>query len=696
MPKLLTPPVFTEAEVSPLKPWYPTRQEQRKQEKRRARNRKADNRPFIAWDGEGITLHTSECRGWHPPLNYEPCRCPHNYTLLANSLGHHIVARDPSHPLTTQQCFKFILNTAAANPGVNHVWFSFSYDVNMMLGDVPQDELQLLYERDGQWTYLPSQKVHVQYRPKKTLSIKSKMRNVNTGRTQKMYVKMDDTFTFFQTSFVKACDTYLGKEWPDRELVLRGKEQRGTGFDTVDEIAYCHAELRALVSVMDELRSRLAYVDIRPRDWHGPGAIASKLLSSNGVKEHLSEPPTVIDLPLRHSYAGGRFELFRYGCTRDSTYRYDKRSAYPYAASLLPTAQGRWKRVSGSTEIRDTTLYRCEWHCSYADEQFPQPFHYRDSDGHVCYPPHVQGWYWGVEVRQALRLPYGQCTVHEGWQFNPDYDATPFSFLRELYTERRRLIALGHPAQLALKLAINSVYGKLIQMLGWSVDDEGEVKRPTYFSLFHASLITSTTRASLMELMIDNEGYADVISFETDAVFTSKRWGQVAISEELGDWEELELHNLAYLQSGVYATQQPSGEQDVSHVRGMTKIVWPKDPVGTFRKMIEERWTPYEYSLTAFVGLGTGLRTHMKDWRRWITIDRRLQTMEPSLGLVKRNHDPLACPCGDDDSNQVDIWHTTRVYPAVYAQGLQRAYDVEWNGEAREVFDPSELVGAEW
>lgn len=670
---ILEPPVFEAVPPTTLKPFYLTRQDQRKQEKKRGRDRKADARPFIGWDGEGVTREDGV----------------HVYTLLANSLGSYIAAKDIWHPLTTEQCFRFILNTAAQHKGVNHVWFSFSYDVNMMLGDLPEDELRTLYERDGQWTYCPSVHCHILYRPKKTFSLRSEMRNISTGKKRKVYIKMDDTFTFFNTSFVKAVDTYLGAEWEGRDLVLLGKSERATGFNTVDTIAYNKAELTALVLTMNELRERLSFVDIHPRDWHGPGAVASKLLQMNDVKAHTAELPEEIDLPLRHSYAGGWFELFKYGCTQQSTWRYDKRSAYPYAATQLPTAQGRWTHEAGSTaEIQATSLYRCEWHCAYKDEKYPQPFHYRSDDGHICYPPHVQGWYWGTEVRAAQKLPYGVLAIKEAWHFVADNDSHPFAFLQGLYDERRRLINAKHPAQLALKLAINSVYGKLIQQLGWSINPDGSVKRPAYFNLFWASQITAATRAALLELMVANNGYDDVISFETDAIFTSRQWENVPLSEKLGDWEELELHDLTYLQSGVYATST-----DVAHVRGMTKIVWPPNPVQTFRDMLQSRWSAYEYELTAFVGLGTGLTQNMDQWRKWITVKRKLQTMEPLNGLVKRNHDPLLCECGDDDDKQLDIWHRTRVYPAVYAEGLQRAYDIEWSGERREVFDPSELVG---
>ena len=48
----------------------------------------------------------------------------------------------------------------------------------------------------------------------------------------------------------------------------------------------------------------------------------------------------------------------------------------------------------------------------------------------------------------------------------------------------------------------------------------------------------------------------------------------------------------------------------------------------------------------------------------------------------------------DNDTAQLDIWHTTRVWPTAYEDQIQRAYDIGWKGELHEVFDPSEVEGS--
>ena len=648
-------PNFTRVSALPQVPQYESHTERLKAKRERRQQKHEDARPFVAWDGEGITRDDGE----------------HVLTLLANSLGERLVAEDVWHPLTTNQCLRFMLGTSARHPGSIHVWFAFGYDINMILGDLPREELEKLYSSDGSEVYCESVSTSIEYRQGKSFAIRARVRKPGAGEYHTVSMLSYDTFTYFASSFVKACDKYLGTDWPGRGLVIEGKQERATGFSHVDVIRYNDAELQALVLLMSELRARLSHVGIFPKHWHGPGAIASTILASRDVKSHRMALPDILEIPVRYAYSGGRFELLRYGSVRGPSWRYDRRSAYPYAATLLGSAVGQWSyNKSPSMPIDPRSLYHCEWHST--NTEYPQPFHYRSTDNRISYPYHLTGWYWGYEVIQAMRLPYGTCTILESFTLDPVEDCKPFAFMQELYDMRRALIRQGHGAELALKLSLNSIYGKLIQQLGWHISAKGELDVPTYFNLFAASQITSITRAALFEVMIDNAGYDDVISFETDAIFTSRRWDRITIGEGLGEWEEKQLDDLTYIQSGVYAATNGA-----SHARGLTRLVWPTNPVETFRDMIEHRWDPYQYELTTFVGMGLALSQDMGKWRRWVTTSRKLQTLEPTLGMSKRNHDITKCSCQDDDSMQLDIWHSTRVFDKVVTPG-SRAYDLAW------------------
>ena len=77
---------------------------------------------------------------------------------------------------------------------------------------------------------------------------------------------------------------------------------------------------------------------------------------------------------------------------------------------------------------------------------------------------------------------------------------------------------LGHKAQLAAKLMLNSMYGKLIQQKGYKIEEDGTEKPPPFFSLTYATFITGITRARILQTIIDNNCHMDdsIIAIETD------------------------------------------------------------------------------------------------------------------------------------------------------------------------------------
>jgi hypothetical protein len=249
----------------------------------------------------------------------------------------------------------------------------------------------------------------------------------------------------------------------------------------------------------------------------------------------------------------------------------------------------------------------------------------------------------------------------------------------------------GDPTQLAVKLELNSCYGKMIQQVGWKEDDEGNAVLPPYFCLFWAGRTTATTRAAMYKLVIDNEGWEDLISFETDACFSSRRWEHVPVSTALGDYEETELHNLAYVQNGIYSCDE------VAHGRGMTRSAWPTlerdgiTPGDMVRRVIHDGYVPYMYTRTTFVGLAAGL-AHPEKWRRWVEEEREVKAPEWDLGsATKRSHDGDHCECQGLYERQLGLWHRTYTNPCLY-MGDPKPYDLQWEGPVVEQLDESQVL----
>src|SRR5437660_9483876 len=87
--------------------------------------------------------------------------------------------------------------------------------------------------------------------------------------------------------------------------------------------------------------------------------------------------------------------------------------------------------------------------------------------------------------------------IHEAWEWIPASSTKPFSFIPDVYAYRQQLIQEGSGAEKALKLAINSLYGKTAQSVGYSTDRNRG--KPPYHNMVVAGMTTSKTRAKLME-----------------------------------------------------------------------------------------------------------------------------------------------------------------------------------------------------
>ena len=123
------------------------------------------------------------------------------------------------------------------------------------------------------------------------------------------------------------------------------------------------------------------------------------------------------------------------------------------------------------------------------------------------------------------------------WVARCDCDCPPFEWVKALYEERRRLGS--DTREYPLKLALNSLYGKLAQRCG----------RGPYHDVVSAGLITAITRAQLLEALGQNP--RSVVMLATDAVF-SREPLSLDIGEAPGQWEEKVWPDLFIAQPGVY------------------------------------------------------------------------------------------------------------------------------------------------
>lgn len=487
------------------------------------------DKPFIAWDGEGYT----DTEGVH------------HYNLFGNSEGSYVQGASLSY----EQCFELLLSTAAQHDAI-HVIFAGTYDLVMMIHSLPKAKCQRIMSGKPTWIG----PYRVQFFRNKWLSLRDK-----GGRKVVLY----DVFTFFACAFVKACRQYLG-ESEELDDIASVKLQRST-FNQSDletkVIPYWKQELAYLVRLCEELRSRLASAGISMSRWHGPGAIASAVLTARKIKPHIGITPDVVTEVARHAYYGGRFEQFKLGHWEGKAYQYDINSAYPASIARLPSlANATWSL--GDTEtFEDFGLYQIRF-ASHERYFGCYPLPWRSGKGRIYYPRLIgaPSWYWGIEAKNLLLHP-NEYEVLEAW-IPTLSDERPFAFVKEMYGERQRMKAAGDPAQLAVKLALNSLYGKLAQSKG-AVKKEGTWRLPAFHQLLWAGWITAATRAQLYAAIAMNP--ESVIAVETDAVFTTAPL-DLPISNLLGEWSVQEYDALTFIQSGVYFALK--GEDWVLKSRG--------------------------------------------------------------------------------------------------------------------------------
>jgi hypothetical protein len=111
----------------------------------------------------------------------------------------------------------------------------------------------------------------------------------------------------------------------------------------------------------------------------------------------------------------------------------------------------------------------------------------------------------------------------------------PFSWVPGLFDQRNALKRAGDPRNIPLKLGLNSLYGKTAQGEGQK-DSKGVRQFPPYQSYVWAGLITSMTRARIIEAIGMNPG--KVLNAATDGIFSRVPLALPNRGKGLGDWDE--------------------------------------------------------------------------------------------------------------------------------------------------------------
>jgi hypothetical protein len=504
------------------------------------------DRTIIAWDGEGMNLD-----GDHKPQNYVVFGCSADITTP-------LVGRD----LRAGDILRYITDIGKRHPDAVHVGYGFRYDANMIIRHLPVRCLTALREKGETYYDYGGDHYRIHWLPGKRFQV---TRRGDKGQKERVTVTIDDIMPFFASSFIRATESILGDELTDedRQVIEHGKAERGSNLwdDLGDVLYYWRAEIRLMQRLMVKFRDVMYAGGFMLRDWYGPGALSSYIIRQQGLRNHIAngppEIPTDVHNASKHAYAGGRFELFRMGRFDGPVYGLDINSAYPYAISQAPSLgedHGTWVHVENPDTISYVGVYRIRFLAAGASpfEPRPMPLFHRDHRGNITFPNVTHGWYWSPEAAMVAGHPGVE--IAEGWEWVPkDPSLRPFSFLRDMYAARQK-IGKDNVMSMPYKLGPNSLYGKLAQRVGFTVDRNGRKFPPRSHCLPLAGWVTSYTRAMLYNVL--RQVPRDrLIAVETDGIFMQwdpDRLSGVTIGKGLGEWDASVYDEMLYLQSGIY------------------------------------------------------------------------------------------------------------------------------------------------
>lgn len=322
----------------------------------------------------------------------------------------------------------------------------------------------------------------------------------------------------------------------ERERIAWGKRQREQGFTgaSMAEIAAyseaeCVAHSRVCRKLIDAIGSA-AHVRIRPSQLAGSGSIAAAVLRHYGIAKHSeTHADTEADLLAQMTYFGGLIEAPVVGFLDQDVDGADINSAYPSKMISMPcmrAGHGAWKVSRGIVPDSKIGHALITWDVSSSGTSTP-PFTVRRKSGAVTAPlVGRRTWVSLAELQAAGPYFSSDIVVHRVLHWEPSCSCVePLFFLSELYDSRLAVKASmksmvpgsveweeASCLERAIKLIINSIYGKLAQMR-YGVGP--------YTNLHYASYITGATRGQVRQRTWEIERSGGTVVYQhTDSVLS--------------------------------------------------------------------------------------------------------------------------------------------------------------------------------
>jgi hypothetical protein len=521
----------------------------------------------------------------------------HVYVLL--SVGDESV--ENTFGLDIVEIFEFLWSVYQKHKNAIFVGFFLGYDFDQWLKTLPYGRAKYLLTAEG--IAKRQRKVHPELGPFPVeykgweFDILGKKRLRLRLAGEKGYMYICDAGPFFQSSLLAAIDP---AEWDanpivtdeEYELLRKNKEQRGVAVLDDEMRTYNILENDVLSRLMGTLNEGFTELGIRlsRKQFFGPGQAAQEWMTDVSGLPLRADLDTLMPweaiCDVQETYFGGWFEIFVHGHVPGISYEYDINSAYPYIISTLPcmlhsswyhrNLRGTIRKVrpqgeNGSTDVDAANYERKvkaatntrspvyatelpdlaenELRFLYAELEGSDPhigtMPHRFDGGSIARPSCTTGWYWQHEIQAAKNAGLiDTVKIHEWWTFVRGCDCPPpMAEIADLY-EKRRTVGKNTPLGKAIKLLINSIYGKFAQWIGSA----------KFNNMFYASLITAGTRAMICDAIASHPGGTNAaLMVATDGVYFNAKHTELSIDKKkLGWWDESPKINMTLFKPGVY------------------------------------------------------------------------------------------------------------------------------------------------
>lgn len=520
--------------------------------------------------------------------------------------------------LRTARCLSYLTRkTSGGRNGMALVGFFLNFDFEWILKDLPQSDYKALQKgetveyMDGYYrlTWIPSKFLQIEKMFWRDYQNEKENADDPDKPPRYMTTRIQDTQGFFQTSFVDALDKWGLGDSPLLKTIEAGKAARGAfewkdvkkvqTYNLYEQLLLEELLMRVHKAFKDAYDSvGLSFDHINAYSWSGPGVFSNDFLRqtlwteehpavSESLAESFWENATLpaeenAPYPFTMAYYGGRIECTTIGRVHDS-FNYDITSAYPYATSLLPSwtqEDFHFYEAVGLDQLakRPAGMVHILFDFPLGWTMYPFPVRVRHNGSpNVYYPAKGETYIMTPELYaffdHATEAEKKCVIVLDGILLdglNGRGDALSRLPECELSTTARYVLLMaalrvdlkkvGAWAEKALKLILNSIYGKTIQQVG----------AHKYFSDFASSWITSVCRSLIWRAIAPVKETNAILMTMTDGLYSRVELSfcESRLEEKLGNFEKesFSMHDL--FKPGVYRYDKGDGKGWHYKVRG--------------------------------------------------------------------------------------------------------------------------------